>query len=224
MEDSDNVKKTSINNNKSNKNEPYKGKKVDQFGNRYEGYLLNNKAEGHGIKYYSDGRKYEGEFKNDLRHGPGTLNRPDGSIFTGNYKNDYQDGIGINFTGSGKILKGYFKEGKVINGNSIMYYGNGNNDYLNFEQECVYEGAYKNGKREGYGIFRMINGDIYKGEFKDDFYNGKGVYIWNTGMKYTGNFRENKKDGYGVLYNPNFGKLVVLWKDDQPFQVNFENN
>ena len=105
-----------------------------------------------------------------------------------------------------------------------MYYGNGNNDYLNFEQECVYEGAYKNGKREGYGIFRMINGDIYKGEFKDDFYNGKGVYIWNTGMKYTGNFHENKKDGYGVLYNPNFGKLVGLWKDDQPFQVNFENN
>ena len=44
---------------------------------------MNNKAEGHGIKYYKDGRKYEGEFKNDLRHGYGVLNRPDGTILNG---------------------------------------------------------------------------------------------------------------------------------------------
>ena len=169
-------------------NKSYIGKKEDKFGNIYEGSLLNNKAEGHGIKYYKDGRKFEGEFKNDLRHGYGVLNRPDGTIFKGNYKKDYQDGEGINFNKEGKALKGFFKDGKVINGASIMYYGEGNNDFLNFNDESVYEGFYKNGKRDGFGKFTMINGDIYEGEFRNDTYNGKGIYKWNNGLEYKGKF------------------------------------
>ena len=211
--------------NKINKLESYHGKKVDSIGNRYIGDLIQNKANGHGIKYYADGRSYEGEFKDDLRNGPGTLNRPDGTSFSGVYKNDNQDGKGINITKEGKIYKGYFKDGKVVNGGSIMYYGNGNNNYLNFLEECVYEGGYKNGRRDGYGIFRMTNGDIYEGEFKDDLYNGKGSYKWNNGIIYKGGFKDNKKDGYGILYTPQMGgKFVGLWKNDQPFQIRFENN
>ena len=38
-----------LNSQNHEKNKPYIGKKVDIFGNIYEGYLLNNKAEGHGI-------------------------------------------------------------------------------------------------------------------------------------------------------------------------------
>ena len=206
------------------KNKPYTGKKEDRFGNIYEGSLLNNKAEGHGIKYYKDGRKYEGEFKNDLRHGYGVLNRPDGTIFKGNYNKDYQDGEGININKEGKILKGFFKDGKVINGGSIMYYGEGDNDFLNFQEESVYEGYYKNGKRDGYGKFTMINGDIYEGEFRNDAYNGKGVYKWVNGLEYKGKFKDNKKEGFGILSSPILGKMIGLWKNDQPLQVRFENN
>ena len=207
---------------KENQNKKYLGKKEDKFGNIYEGSLLNNKAEGHGIKYYKDGRKFEGEFKDGLRHGYGVLNRPDGTVFKGVYKNDYQEGEGINITKDGKILKGFFKNGKVINGSSIMYYGDGNNDYLNFDEECVYEGSYRNGKRDGLGKFRMINGDVYEGEFRDDFYNGKGIYKWNNGLIYVGKFRENLKEGFGVLTSPNIGKMIGFWRNDQPLQVRFE--
>ena len=204
-------------------NKPYIGKKTDKFGNIYEGSLLNDKAEGHGIKYYKDGRKFEGEFKNDLRHGYGILNRPDGTIFKGTYNKDYQDGEGINITKEGKILKGFFKDGKVIIGASIMYYGDGNNDYLNFEEECVYEGYYRNGKRDGYGKFKMTNGDIYEGEFRNDYYEGKGSYKWTNGTEYNGKFKENKKEGFGILTNPQIGKFIGLWRDDQPIEILFEN-
>ena len=208
----------------SEENKTYIGKKVDNFGNIYEGSLLNNKAEGHGIKYYKDGRKFEGEFKNDLRHGYGVLNRPDGTIFKGVYKEDYQEGEGININKNGKILKGIFKNGKTMNGASIMYYGEGNNDYLNFDEESVYEGFYRNGKRDGFGKFSMTNGDIYEGEFRNDYYNGKGIYKWQNGLIYQGKFKDNKKEGFGILSNPQIGKFIGLWKNDQPLQIRFENN
>ena len=213
-----------LNSQNHEKNKPYIGKKVDIFGNIYEGYLLNNKAEGHGIKYYKDGRKFEGEFKSDLRNGYGILNRPDGTIFKGTYKEDYQDGEGININKEGKILKGHFKNGKVINGASIMYYGEGNNDYLNFDEECVYEGFYRNGKRDGFGKFTMTNGDMYEGEFRNDCYNGKGIYKWQNGVIFNGKFKDNKKEGFGIMSNPLIGKLVGLWRNDQPLQIRFEIN
>ena len=205
-------------------NKLYTGKKVDKFGNIYEGFLLNGKAEGHGIKYYKDGRKFEGEFKNDLRHGYGVLNRPDGTIFKGIYDKDYQEGEGININKEGKILKGYFKAGKAINGACIMYYGEGNNDYLNFDEECVYEGFYRNGKRDGYGKFTMVNGDMYEGEFRNDCYNGKGVYKWQNGVEYIGKFKDNKKEGFGILKNTQLGNLIGLWVNDAPVQIRVENN
>ena len=93
---------------KNPENKSYIGKKVDKFGNIYEGSLLNGKAEGHGIKYYKDGRKFEGEFKNDLRHGYGVLNRPDGTIFKGTYDKDYQEGEGININKATSNIKRIF--------------------------------------------------------------------------------------------------------------------
>ena len=161
------------NQNENISNKHYTGIKIDKFGNKYEGSLLNDQADGHGIKYYKDGRKYEGEFKNNKRNGYGVLYRPDGTIFKGYYKNDNQDGEGININKEGKIMKGYFKEGVVLKGSSIMYYGDGNNDYLNFDEENRYEGQYKNGKREGFGKFFICNGDIYIGEFQNDQFNGR---------------------------------------------------
>ena len=216
--------KNNIQSEKPEKNNSYKGKKTDQFGNIYEGYISNDKAEGYGIKYYKDGRKYEGEFKNDLRDGKGTLYRPDGTIFKGIYKKDYQDGEGINITKEGKILKGFFIDGKAINGSCIMYYGEGNNDYLNFDEECVYIGSYRNGKRDGYGKFVMINGDVYEGEFRNDKYNGKGIYKWQNGLEYNGKFKDNKKEGFGILSSPLFGKMIGLWRNDAPLNIRFENN
>ncbi len=120
------------------------------------------------------------------------------------------------------IFIGHFENGKILNGSSIMYYGAGNNDYLNFEEECRYEGQYRNGKREGFGTFFMTNGDKYEGEFQNDRYNGKGIYYWSNGNIYIGRFKDDKKEGLGMIYSPSFGKIVGLWKNNQQFQVRFE--
>ena len=105
-----------------------------------------------------------------------------------------------------------------------MYYGEGNNDYLNFDEECVYEGFYRNGKRDGFGKFTMTNGDMYEGEFRNDCYNGKGIYKWQNGVIFNGKFKDNKKEGFGIMSNPLIGKLVGFWRNDQPLQIRFEIN
>ena len=103
-----------------------------------------------------------------------------------------------------------------------MYYGEGNNDYLNFNEECRYEGQYKNGKREGYGIYYMTNGDRYEGEFQNNLYNGRGSYYWSNGLIYFGRFKDHKKEGIGILFAPQIGKIIGFWKNDQQLQARFE--
>ena len=218
----DDKNKTQNLENDDNSKKHYIGKIIDKYENRYEGSILNEMADGFGVKYYKDGRKYEGEFKNNKRNGYGTLYRPDGTIFKGYYKDDYQHGLGTNYTKEGQILQGYLEDGVVINGSSIMYYGNGTNDYLNFEEECRYEGQYRNGKREGFGKFFMTNGDRYEGEFQNNHYNGRGIYYWQNGLYYIGKFKDDKKEGFGILCSPQFGKIIGLWKNEQQFQVRFE--
>ncbi len=112
---------------------------------------------------------------------------------------------GININKNCKILKGFFKKRKAINSDTIVYYGDGNNDYLNFDEECVYEGSYKNDKKDGYGKFSMING-----EFRNECYKGKWIYKWNNGLIYIGKFKNNRIEGFGDFTIPNFGKKIRL--------------
>ena len=210
------------NNNIDNK-QTEKGVIIDEYENRYEGAILNGKADGYGIKYYKDGRKYEGIFKNNKRDGEGVLYRPDGTIFKGAYKNDVQNGIGTNYNKEGKILKALFKDGKVIRGSAIMYYGLGCNDYLNFDEENRYEGDYKNNKREGFGKLYLVNGNRYEGEFQNDLFTGEGKYYWPNGCKYIGGFKNDKKDGKGILYLDGGNRVEGLWKNGMPLDVQFIN-
>ena len=208
-------------NNNQNTNQIEKGVIIDEQQNRYEGSILNGKAEGYGIKYYKDGRKFEGTFKNNKRDGEGTLYRPDGTIYKGSYKNDVQNGIGINYNKEGKILKALFNNGKVIRGSAIMYYGQGNNDFLNFDEENRYEGDYKNNRREGYGKLFLVNGNRYEGEFQNDLFTGNGKYFWPNGCKYVGGFKNDKKDGKGILYLDGGNRVEGLWKNGMPLDVQF---
>ena len=69
---------------------------IDEYGNKYEGEVLDGKEHGKGIKTYKDGRIFKGEFKNDKHDGYGYLIRPDGTKFEGIYKDDIQDDFGTN--------------------------------------------------------------------------------------------------------------------------------
>jgi hypothetical protein len=71
----------------------------------------------------------------------------------------------------------------------------------------ITEGDFKRGKKV-YGKMRWPNGCTYEGEFKNEVRHGKGktigktigTFIWASGNKYVGDFNDHQMHGKGV-YN-----------------------
>ena len=47
------------------------------------------------------------------------------------------------------------------------------------------------------------NGDVYNGEWKNSKKNGKGIIVYKSGNKYDGYWEEGKKSGKGIYYFKN---------------------
>ena len=54
------------------------------------------------------------------------------------------------------------------------------------------------------------NGDVYNGEWKNSKKNGKGIIVYKSGNKYDGYWEEGKKSGKGIYY---FKNGVFYYKD-----------
>ena len=68
------------------------------------------------------------------------------------------------------------------------------------ENGDYYEGEFKNGKRNGTGIFYTKNGQIlYAGDYTNDFPEGYGKFFGNKFL-YEGEFKKGKKNGKGKLF------------------------
>lgn len=53
----------------------------------------------------------------------------------------------------------------------------------------IYQGHWKSGKANGFGVYVDQHGAMYKGQWVDDKYHGTGEETWNYGaIKYTGDF------------------------------------
>ena len=44
------------------------------------------------------------------------------------------------------------------------------------------------------------DGDRYEGEWRNGKKEGKGIYYYNNGDRYEGEFKNNKRDGAGIYY------------------------
>ena len=56
---------------------------------KYEGYFINDKYEGYGIRIYENNEYYIGEYLNGLRHGKGTEYYKNGKIkYEGDFAKD----------------------------------------------------------------------------------------------------------------------------------------
>ena len=83
-----------------------------------------------------------------------------------------------------------FKELKNNNNNgNIINYQFKTETYNNGR----YEGQFRNGKREGKGIYYYKNGEKYDGECKNGLKEGKGIYYFNNGNKYEGDWKMGYK-------------------------------
>lgn len=60
---------------------------------------------------------------------------------------------------------------------------------IDFPNGDEYEGDYKDGKREGYGIMRFADsGNVYEGQWEDDEITGRGKLTYPTGEVHKGTF------------------------------------
>ena len=74
---------------------------------------------------------------------------------------------------------------------------------LKYSNGDKYEGEFKNGIREGYGIYYYSNGDKFEGEFKNEIREGFGVFYFSDGILYEGEFKNGIIEGYGIYYYSN---------------------
>jgi len=77
------------------------------------------------------------------------------------------------------------EEGRCKSGDCV----NGKGKWVT--KEYAYEGDFKNGLREGYGVCRYNNGDIYDGDWKKDMKDGYGIYVQSDKRRFDGDWREN---------------------------------
>ena len=78
-----------------------------------------------------------------------------------------------------------------------------------------YAGDYKDGKRNGFGVYTFTNGNKYVGEFKDNKRNGQGTLNFANGNKYVGEFKDGDYNGLGTMYASD-GSIINqgAWADD----------
>ena len=81
-------------------------------------------------------------------------------------------------------LKAQNNEGKCKSGDCV----NGSGKWV--AKEYTYEGDFKNGLREGYGVCRYKNGDIYDGDWKNDLQHGFGIYVQSDKRRFDGDWSE----------------------------------
>lgn len=99
------------------------------------------------------------------------------------------------------------KKKKLLNGANIKF---------TFPSGATYEGSFKDGKIEGYGVYTYAQtGDVYAGEWKADLKHGHGSYKFANGDRYVGQWYMGNKHGKGQFVFANGDEYVGSWRDNQ---------
>ncbi len=101
---------------------------------------------------------------------------------------------------NGDTFRGHFKDGRACGEGLIKYVrslpGHNGAEY----EEATYEGLFKAGKREGFGIMTWADGSQFKGIWKNDMRHD-GEMVMQNGNIYRGGFKDDKFSGLGMLLN-----------------------
>ena len=129
---------------------------------------------------------------------------PDGTIYVGQIKNN-------EITGTGKY---FFPNGTTYIGEVLNGFRHGFGKFESNKEEISYEGNWKNGLKNGFGIMKK-KGSIYEGNWKDGFIDGKGKLKWKSGNVYKGDFKMGKMDGNGyMIWFNEHKKYSGEWKNN----------
>ena len=152
--------------------------------------------------YLEDGNTYLGTLKNGIFDGNGILSSDDNKYL---YNGEWKDGVKH---GKGQLITEKIKysgkfENDQFSGRGILCDDKGN----------IYEGDFLNGKFEGYGHYKMSNGDNYIGEFKNGLFDGKGQLTDKNGNVFDGDFVKGKREGFGVIITNKGEKIEGKYKN-----------
>ncbi|MEP7154895.1 MAG: caspase family protein [Betaproteobacteria bacterium] len=83
-------------------------------------------------------------------------------------------------------------------------------------QAFRYNGEFKDGKKQGKGLYVWANGDKFEGDFANDQVSGKGKWEFASGDVYTGEVLNAVMVGRGVLLAKNGDRYDGLFADGKP--------
>ena len=83
-----------------------------------------------------------------------------------------------------------------------------------YKSGSTYEGEWKGGFRDGYGIQNWLDGAYYEGEWSMGYAHGDGRFRHNDGDEYEGEWANDKASGAGTYTHLNGAKYEGNWKDD----------
>lgn len=121
-----------------------------------------------------------------------------GTTDFGSFQNGRLFGLGSITFSNGDVFKGHFKDGRAC-GKGVLKYvrslpGIGGAEY----EEATYDGDFKAGKREGFGVMTWSDGSSFHGVWKNDMRH-EGEMTMANGMCYRGGFKDDKFSGSGLL-------------------------
>jgi len=155
----------------------------------------------HVEQYGMDGQ-YEGDFMHGMRHGRGRYEFR-GEIYNGEWKWDQRHGEGELKCSDGSTIKGSFQNGKP-HGMATVVDKNG---------AQIYEGEFKDGKRDGLGRQNFDSGDMYTGGWKNGRLHDRGVYYFSNGDRLNGMWKEGVYDGVGIFFYADGSKSRREYRD-----------
>ena len=218
-----------------------KNQLVLEGGVLYTGETFANVPHGEGRAEYANGDVYEGAWNRGQREGQGKLTCKNGDIYEGVFEKDkIKKGKSISHLGD-EFEGTFYDDGRPRSGKGCVGLDDDKNGFRIYTGEvslgkehgfgerlyddCIYEGYFKMGKREGQGKLTWIGekSGNWEGEFKDDapwngsgikyyddsFYigalvegkrHGQGKIVWNEGGEWEGEFKNDKRyNGYGTV-------------------------
>ena len=90
------------------------------------------------------------------------------------------------FNNEGTIYIGYWDNGRQFIHGKVFDLNN----------NLIYDGEYKNGIKNGYGIYYYSNGERYEGIFSEGIREGKGIFYWKDGSKWEGYFKNDEMNEF----------------------------
>ena len=98
---------------------------------------------------------------------------------------------GMIFRDEGTYYVGYWDNGRQYKRGKVF----------DKKNNLLYDGEYKNGIREGSGIYYYQTGEKYEGKFVNGLKDGKGTFYWKNGNKWEGYFKNDEMNGEGIFYD-----------------------